>query len=108
MAAGGKRAGAGRPRGAKDRFARRRKEDPLLSEIAPSFVPLGIDPKTLDPKAVLAAIAADVRAPAMARVAACKILISTGTSSPELDKAKVLDQRIATRALDLLARGRMQ
>jgi hypothetical protein len=92
----------------KNRFAHYRNGTPPPPEIAPSFVPLGVDPKTLDPRAVLASIAADIRAPAMARVAACKVLLIAAGTTTEPDASALLDQRIAKRALDLLAHGRPQ
>lgn len=42
---------------------------------AKALTALGVDPASVDPRRILAAIAADVSAPASARVAACRALL---------------------------------
>lgn len=45
----------------------------------------GIDPTEIDPRRILASIAADVSAPASARVQACRALLTKAPSDPEDD-----------------------
>jgi hypothetical protein len=104
MAAGGRRVGAGRPAGSKDRFPRRRPGEQKLCHGDTVLVPMA-DPSSIDPKRVLAEIAIDPRQPAMARVAAAKALINS-ESGPRPDGAGELD-RISARAVALLQNGRL-
>ena len=96
---GGRRLGAGRPKGGTDKFAtrkRRRTGEP----VEPSFVPLGIDADTLDPRQVLAQIALDIRASSMSRVAAAKALLEhdrrSGKEAPVLGaKSAIIERALA-------------
>jgi hypothetical protein len=65
---------------------------------------LAIDPRTIDPRTVLAEIAGDPRAPATARVAACKALLDT---EPAKARDEDLRDRVAAKAVELLANGRL-
>jgi len=64
---------------------------------------LGVDPQTIDPKAILAAIAADASAPASARVAAARTLLQTQTA--ELGRQE--DDPINARAIEIMMTGRL-
>ena len=61
----------------------------------------GVDPAAVDPRAVLAAIAADTSAPAAARVAACKMLIGEQGAPKPADQ----DDPVMRLALQLLNKG---
>jgi len=65
---------------------------------------LGLDPSSIDPRKILAAIAADLSAPAGARVAACKGLLAAGPEQPETSVAG--SDAISVRAQQLLAARR--
>src|SRR6516165_4237166 len=73
---------------------------------AKALAALGIDPASIDPRAVLAAIAADRSAPATARVAACKALLAHQQPAGEPDKPGVGDKPddLTQRALQILGR----
>lgn len=64
---------------------------------------LSVDPASIDPRSILASIAADVSAPASARVQACRALIS-GPSEPKRAEAGtgVPDDDVTQRALHLM------
>src|SRR5215471_19601313 len=49
-------------------------------------IALGIDPREIDPRRILASIAADKRAPAGARVLACRVLITSEGPAPKPDE----------------------
>jgi hypothetical protein len=86
--------------------ARRGRGRPSRAEAtAKALAALGIDPASIDPRAVLAAIAADSSAPASARVAACKALL-THQPAGEPDKPGVGDppDELTQRALQILGR----
>jgi hypothetical protein len=53
----------------------------------------GIDPATIDPRKILAAIASDPGAPASARVAACKTLLGVQDQSPAEDSSGDINAR---------------
>ncbi len=62
---------------------RRSREEELQKIVAE----LGVDPDTLDPRRILASIAADATAPATARVSAAKaLLILSGAGQPPVDR----------------------
>jgi hypothetical protein len=64
---------------------------------------LGIDPATIDPRRILAQIAADAAVPASARVAACKALMADADAAPkEPDDRDSMDPA-STRAIAMLA-----
>jgi hypothetical protein len=60
---------------------------------------LAVDPATIDPRAILAAIAADASAPASARVSACRALLAPPADGAD---ARAGDD-LSRRALALLA-----
>jgi len=101
---GGKRPGAGRPKGAKSEFPRRH-PDAEIAALAPKYVALGVDPASVDPRVVLSAIAVDVRAPALARVRACEALLRAAEGSKS-DPIVGAGDRITRRAVEILAQGR--
>jgi hypothetical protein len=86
---GGAGKGAGRPPGRKTR--------------PPG--PVAIDPKLIDPRAVLAAIAADPRASAMSKVRACEVLLRHSESGKS-DLVVGASDRVTARAIAMLAQGR--
>jgi hypothetical protein len=108
-------AGAGRPKGSKNRFPRKSRveprpslehsveADPVPAPPEPPERPGEPDPTTVDPKIVLLSIAGDVRAPAMARVAACKTLLQIRDAINPGEVAPPEADRIAVRAASLLA-----
>jgi hypothetical protein len=122
---GGARRGAGRPRGSRDRIPRRRPQQRVVSgpisdpspgpfvvhpepDITVPEPPVAaFDPETFDPILTLKKIAADERAPAVARVAACKAVVSlTGHKPTEAERTPVVD-RISARAIQILTSGRL-
>jgi hypothetical protein len=66
---------------------------------------LGVDLAAVDPVAILRAIAADLSAPASARVAACRALIAARASDGP-DGSAVAGDAISVRAQQLLAARR--
>jgi len=92
--------------------ARRRRGRPsradATAKVEKALAALGLDPANLDPRAVLAAIAADVSAPASARVAACKCLLAHQQPAGEPDKPGdgAPPDALTQRALQIL--GRLQ
>jgi hypothetical protein len=69
---------------------------------AKALAALGVGPATIDPRWILASIAADASAPASARVAACRVLLAASPKAP--DRGEV-DKTLA-RAITLLQQGR--
>jgi hypothetical protein len=65
---------------------------------------LGVDPASIDPRRILAAIASDADAPASARVAACKALLAADPEQPEASAAG--GDAVSVRAQELLAARR--
>jgi hypothetical protein len=61
----------------------------------------GVDPTTIDPRTILAGIAADTSAPATARVAACRTLL---TAAPTGGDEPVAGDPLSRRAIQLLRR----
>src|SRR5258707_14951491 len=92
---GGRRAGAGRP----NRAAAAAKRAAAASGIVTPGA-LGIDPATIDPRRILAQIAADAAVPASARVAACKALMADAAPK-EPDDRDSMDPA-STRAIAML------
>jgi len=64
-----------------------------------------VDPATVDPKTILATIAADPHQPASARVAAAKALLTLSTVVSTPGQRAQID-RVSQKALELLAHGR--
>jgi hypothetical protein len=67
---------------------------------AKALAAIGVDPTTIDPMSILAAIAADPSAPASARVQACKALIAA--RDPERAEDPGGDTRINARAAAMM------
>jgi hypothetical protein len=73
---------------------------------------LGIDPASVDPRAILSAIAADASAPASARVTACRMLIENEKKgAPPNDGGTTplpaaIEDEISKRAVELMGRKR--
>jgi hypothetical protein len=85
---------------------RRRPGRPSKSEeLAQVLAELGIDPALIDPRRVLASIAADADAPASARVAAAKALLAAPDQDPTEASAVAADA-VSVRAQQLLAARR--
>ena len=83
---------------------RRRGRPTREEEVRRALAELGLDPSSIDPRKILAAIAADLSAPAGARVAACKGLLAAGPEQPETSVAG--SDAISVRAQQLLAARR--
>ena len=84
---------------------RRRPGRPSKSEeLAQVLAELGVDPALIDPRRVLASIAADADAPASARVAACKALLARDPDQPVHSAAG--GDAVSVRAQQLLAARR--
>jgi hypothetical protein len=79
---------------------RRRGRPSRKEEVQRALAELGVDPATIDPRRVLAAIAGDTNAPAGARVAACKVLLGVKDQDPAED---VASSDVASRAIRLMA-----
>ena len=62
-----------------------------------------VDPSTIDPRQILAGIAADRSAPAGARVAACRTLLGLSENS---DAQAGAEDTVAARAIKLMASAR--
>jgi hypothetical protein len=79
---------------------RRRRGRPTRAEVAARAV------EQFDPRTTLAEIAADLKAPAMARVAACRILL-VAEGAADREREEPLRDRVAVRAVELLAGRRL-
>ena len=85
---------------------KRRRGRPTRAEAsAAALAPLAVDPGSIDPRSILAAIAADLSAPAAARVAAAKALLAGRDGDNEQHHGDAGDP-LTRRALELLAAGR--
>ncbi|UFX41711.1 hypothetical protein HAP47_0020585 [Bradyrhizobium sp. 41S5] len=84
------------------RIAKRRKGRPNRREASQKAL-AGVDLSTLDPNVVLRSIAADESAPASARVAAAKALLSGNAQKPEEPAER---DPVARRALRILQGGK--
>ena len=84
---------------------RRRGRPSRKEEVQRALAELGIDPATIDPRRVLAAIASDISAPAGARVAACRALMAA-RDSDEPDGSVAGSDAVSVRAQQLLAARR--
>ena len=82
---------------------RKRGRPSRKEELRRALAGLGIDPATIDPRRVLAAIASDTNAPAGARVAACRALLDAQEGDPAEDGGG--DTRINTRATAMMRRA---
>jgi hypothetical protein len=76
--------------------SRRRRGRPTRAEVAARALEL------VDPRAILALIASDPAAPAMARVAACRALL-VAERAAERGHDDPLRDRVSARAIELLA-----
>jgi hypothetical protein len=83
---GGPRPGAGRPRK------------------LPPAPPKNVDPDSVNPRAVLASIAVDVNAPATARVAAARALLSAEKTAERPGVSGAPIDPLSRRAIELMAR----
>jgi hypothetical protein len=83
---------------------RRRGRPTREEEVRRALAELGLDPSSIDPRKILAAIAADLSAPAGARVAACKALLAADPEQAETSVAG--GDAISVRAQQLLAARR--
>jgi hypothetical protein len=66
----------------------------------------GIDPASVDPRRILAALAIDAGAPAGARVQACRVLMASANMQTAADQSdpNVPNDPVSRRALEILAR----
>src|SRR5262245_2073614 len=83
---------------------RRRGRPSRKEELQRALAELGVDPATIDPRRVLAAIAGDTTAPAGARVAACRALMAA--RDPERSEDSAASSDVASRAIRLMAAAR--
>jgi hypothetical protein len=84
---------------------RRRPGRPTKAEeMRRTLAELGVNPASIDPRRILAAIAGDADAPASARVAACKVLLAVVSERPEDSVAG--GDAVSLRAQELLAARR--
>lgn len=74
-------------------------------EVRRALAGVGCDPALIDPKRILASIAADADAPAGARVAACRVLLGVKEQDSAEDSAAAASD-VATRAIRLMAAAR--
>jgi hypothetical protein len=91
-----RRRGRGRPR-------RKEATEKALAE-------LSVDPIGIDPRAILASIAVDTSAPASARVAACRALLSTGKDDPGAvadERAGIPTDATTRKAIALMAQAQL-
>jgi hypothetical protein len=80
---------------------RRRGRPSKAEELQRAMAALAIDPRTVDPLAVLAGIMVDVSLPAAARVQAARALLAARDQGPAKDFAAGSD--VAARAIRLMA-----
>jgi hypothetical protein len=88
---------------------KRRRGRPTKAEaFAHALRDTGVDPTSIDPRRILASIAADESAPASARVNAARALLSAQNATPAGENAEVAADRAALerRALEILNRKR--
>jgi hypothetical protein len=84
---------------------RRRGRPNKQEEVRRALAEIGCDPASIDPRRILAAIAGDADAPASARVAACKALLTARDPERSEDSA-VSGDAVSVRAQQLLAARR--
>jgi hypothetical protein len=114
MGHGGRRPGAGRPRGSKTIFRRKGVVEVAKGNAsgvpleAPSEVPVNgtFDPTPREVRRLLWRLANDERQPGAARVGACKTLLGV-VEVPRPDPTEELNSRITERAISLMSGGRM-
>jgi hypothetical protein len=82
---------------------RKRGRPSRKAEVQRALAELGVDPASIDPRRVLAAIAGDVDAPAGARVAACRTLLKL---DPVAEDSMAAASDVAARAIKLMADAR--
>ena len=80
---------------------RKRGRPSRQEEVRQTLAELGVDPASIDPLRILAAIAADGSMPPTARVAACKVLLGQRDSDPA-ESAEAAAGDMATRAIQLM------
>jgi hypothetical protein len=78
---------------------RKRGRPSRQEEVRQALATVGCDPALIDPKRILASIAADADAPAGARVAACRTLLNL---DPVAEDSASAGGDVATRAIRLL------
>lgn len=84
------------------------------ARILRTLIEAGIDPLSVDPRKILAAIAADASAPASARVSAARALLSVAAPTPPAEDEPerpyrpggVAAETLSERAIALLAKTR--
>jgi hypothetical protein len=80
---------------------RKRGRPTCKEEVRRALAEIGVDPRTVDPLAVLAGIMMDATVPAIARVQAARALIAARDRGPAEDSAAGGD--VAARAIRLMA-----
>src|SRR5271157_1595727 len=71
-----------------------------------TLVQAGVDPSAIDPRKILASIAADASSPASARVAACRALLAQpGGDGGRTNEASDGADALSRRAIELLAQS---
>jgi hypothetical protein len=78
---------------------RRRGRPSRQEEVRKALTAVGCDPALIDPKRILASIAADADAPAGARVAACRTLLNL---DPAAENSAAAAGDVAARAIRLM------
>jgi hypothetical protein len=82
---------------------RRRGRPSRKEEVRRALAEIGADPAAIDPRRILASIAADAGAPAGARVAACRTLLNL---DPAAEDSAAAGGDMAERAIRLMAAAR--
>jgi hypothetical protein len=86
-----------------DPSRRKRGRRSRQEEVRQELATVGCDPALIDPKRILASIAADADAPAGARVAACRTLLNL---DPAMEDSAAAGGDVAARAIKLMADAR--
>jgi hypothetical protein len=85
---------------------RRRGRPSKAEELQRALATFAIDPRTVDPLAVLAGIMMDATLPASARVQAARALIAARGQGPAVEDSAVTGDPVSVRAQQLLAARR--
>jgi hypothetical protein len=85
--------------------SRRRGRSTREEEVRRALAEIGVDPALIDPRRILASIAANRSMPPTARVAACKALLGQRDQDPA-EEAAVAGDAVSTRALQLMEAAR--
>jgi hypothetical protein len=85
--------------------SRRRGRPSRKEEMERALAEIGIDSALIDPRRILASIAANRSMPPTARVAACKALLGQRDQDPA-EEAAVAGDAVSTRALQLIEAAR--